>query len=235
MRFTPKPLEHLDHPESYRNHDTFDTASVRERLSNLVGSLEGHGVIVLDGPWGSGKTTFAKMWARHLENRGHPVVWIDAFETDHHDDAFLPMMHHIASLLEAHDSPEHDPQDPDSQNPPSSPEQEAGNSDSAESPLSRLLAQAAHVSPLLRAISVGIPAFGTVNLGLAFEGVVELTTQRQLAKVQKRKVRLAFKKRPRETRSSCPHPPAAPTPRNSKAGWNVPKKLTKQCRDSRTP
>ena len=158
MRLTPQPLEDLDNPDRYESHDTFGTSSVRRQLSNLVGGLEGHGVIVVDGPWGSGKTTFTKMWTQQLRANGHTVVSIDAFEVDHNDDAFLPMILKINNLLKLQEKARDDTRD----------------SDPEDSVRSRLLSMAENISPLLRSVSVGIPMGGTLNLGLALDGVIEL-------------------------------------------------------------
>ena len=87
--------------DGFETSDIFQAKPVGERLANVVGEIAGHAVIVLDGPWGSGKSVFAKQWAGLLRQRGHAVVYFDAFEHDHLDDAFFPLFGH---LLQASDS-----------------------------------------------------------------------------------------------------------------------------------
>ena len=80
-----------------RRTSSGDRSSGRE-LSNLVASVSDPMVIALDAPWGSGKTTFLKMWAGHLRQAGFPVVFFDAFENDYIDDAFAAIAGQIVGL-----------------------------------------------------------------------------------------------------------------------------------------
>ena len=86
----PPPPE-IGHSDGFSKSDIFEAARAGERLANIVGDLASHSVIVLDGPWGSGKSVFAKQWAGLLRHRGHPVVEFDAFEHDHLDDPFFAL------------------------------------------------------------------------------------------------------------------------------------------------
>ena len=97
LRLAPKPLE-IGPLDGFSKSDIFDAAETGERLANIVGDLDGHSVIVLDGPWGTGKSVFVQQWAGLLRTRGHPVVYFDAFAHDHLDDAFFPL---FAQLLRA--------------------------------------------------------------------------------------------------------------------------------------
>lgn len=87
--------------DGFGTSDIFQAKPVGERLANIVGDVEGHAVIVLDGPWGSGKSVFARQWASLLRQRGHAVVYFDAFEHDHLDDAFFPL---FGQFLDASDA-----------------------------------------------------------------------------------------------------------------------------------
>ena len=100
LRLVPQApqIEDLD---GFSKTDIFGARETGERLANIVGDLEGHSVIALDGPWGSGKSVFVRQWAGLLRQRGHPVVYFDAFEHDHLNDAFFPLFGH---LLQASDS-----------------------------------------------------------------------------------------------------------------------------------
>ena len=62
-------------------------------------------MIVLDGSWGTGKSTFVKQWAGHMRNRGHPVVYFDAFRCDHHTDPLFAMLAALTDLIAPRDRP----------------------------------------------------------------------------------------------------------------------------------
>ena len=101
-RLAPPPFEPGPF-EGFEVSDIFGTKGAGERLADLVGGLEGHSVIVVDGEWSTGKSVFVRQWAGLLRRRGHPVVFFDAFVHDHLDDAFFPL---FGSLLGAASSPE---------------------------------------------------------------------------------------------------------------------------------
>jgi hypothetical protein len=85
-------------------HDT-PSAGRRSRrwssqLTRIVAALEGPTVLLLDAPWGTGKTTFIKMWLGELANVGIPTIYFDAFTNDYHDDAFLTVAGEIVARAE---------------------------------------------------------------------------------------------------------------------------------------
>jgi len=98
MRLKPKPLVIAD-DEGFENTDMFGLKEYGERLANVVCNVEDPLVTILDGPWGSGKTIFAKQWAGLMRNRGARVIYFDAFANDHHEDALTPLAAQILSAL----------------------------------------------------------------------------------------------------------------------------------------
>ncbi len=99
MRLAPPPLDITD-DEGFQR-DIFGAKEAGERLANVVADLEGHSVIVLDGGWGTGKTTFIKQWAGLLRTKGgHPVVYLDAFGSDHLSDPFFAMLAQVLDYFD---------------------------------------------------------------------------------------------------------------------------------------
>jgi nucleoside-triphosphatase THEP1 len=98
MRLFPPPLEIGDEEGFTPAKDIFGRAHLGSGLTNLVGSVSDPTVIAVDGQWGSGKTTFLKMWAGELRKSNFPVVYFDAFERDYVDDAFLAIASEIIQL-----------------------------------------------------------------------------------------------------------------------------------------
>ncbi len=95
-------VEELD---SFKN-DALDRKSFGDALLNLVMRSNDELVISIDGKWGEGKTTFVKMWQGLLMNAGVPSIYIDAFQNDCVDDAFISIASAITSYVEMHSDDE---------------------------------------------------------------------------------------------------------------------------------
>ena len=104
LRLAPEPLN-IGPLDGFSNSDIFEAEATGERLANVIAAIEGHSVIVLDGPWGTGKSVFVRQWAGLLRNRGHPVVYFDAFAHDHLEDAFFPLLGQFLRARNATGSP----------------------------------------------------------------------------------------------------------------------------------
>lgn len=91
-------VEDLD---AFKN-DALERKSFGEAFLNLVMRSNDELVISLDGKWGEGKTTFVKMWQGLLIDAGVPSIYIDAFQNDYVDDAFISIAGAITSYVEAH-------------------------------------------------------------------------------------------------------------------------------------
>lgn len=101
MRLTPPPLDIGETDGFTRENDLFELAGFGDRLADRVCLLDQPLVIALDGPWGSGKSTFVRQWAGLLRQRNVPVILFDAFANDHHEDAFISLAGEIAALARA--------------------------------------------------------------------------------------------------------------------------------------
>lgn len=71
-----------------RETDPFGKSDLAERLTNLYGNLAHGTVSILDGRWGIGKSVFARQWQHHLESRGIPCIYFDAFAADYVESPF---------------------------------------------------------------------------------------------------------------------------------------------------
>ena len=88
------------------NTDWLDRSQFGQRLTDLVDALESPTVIALDGPWGSGKSHFLKLWtgAHKLSFGGKAqIVYFDAFKEDFLDD---PLVSLVSALLPKADADE---------------------------------------------------------------------------------------------------------------------------------
>lgn len=80
--------------------DILNRKPFAEMLTNLVQGGEESLVMSIDAQWGEGKTTFVKMWQSLLEEKGIPNVYVDAFENDYVDDAFVALVSAIFTYID---------------------------------------------------------------------------------------------------------------------------------------
>lgn len=70
-------------------------------LAQVVDSYAEGFVLALNGEWGSGKTTFLRMWNQYLQNEGFKTIRFNAWESDFEKDVLVTL---IAELQELADS-----------------------------------------------------------------------------------------------------------------------------------
>jgi predicted KAP-like P-loop ATPase len=98
MRIFPPAIE-IGETEGFSpEKDIFKRGDFGKGLANLLRISDDPMVVVLDGAWGCGKTTFVKMLASHMRKNGHPVIHFDAFANDFVDDAFLAIAGQVINL-----------------------------------------------------------------------------------------------------------------------------------------
>ena len=57
--------------------------SIAPILTDVVSTYGQTGIVIaLDGTWGSGKTTFVRMWTQYLKNNGFAALYFNAWECD---------------------------------------------------------------------------------------------------------------------------------------------------------
>lgn len=100
MHLFPPPLVIRDTEGFTREKDIFGRATIGRGLTNILMNVTNPLVIAVDGQWGSGKTTFLKMWAGELRKAGIPIVYFDAFEHDYAEDAFTAIAGQLVSLAQ---------------------------------------------------------------------------------------------------------------------------------------
>jgi len=100
LRLSPRELEIGPEEGFTPEKDIFGRKPFGDQLTRIVRALEGPTVLLLDAPWGTGKTTFIKMWLGQLGKAGIPTIYFDAFASDYHDDAFLTVAGEIVARAE---------------------------------------------------------------------------------------------------------------------------------------
>lgn len=95
MRLFPAELEIGPDEGFTQEKDIFSRRAFGDHLTGIVRRIEDPGVILLDAPWGTGKTTFIKMWRGELKKAGVPSIYFDAFANDYQDSAFVAVASQI--------------------------------------------------------------------------------------------------------------------------------------------
>lgn len=104
IRIQPQEIE-VPKDDPFKN-DLLDRKEPVEILTHLVGSIEGPCVLAVDAAWGTGKTTFLRIWAQYLKNQGFPVIEFNAWETDFTGDPFVALSSELTDgLSEYKDAP----------------------------------------------------------------------------------------------------------------------------------
>lgn len=75
--------------------DIFRRREFGEHLTSLLSNTTGSAVFALDSTWGSGKTTFIRMWMNHLKTSGINYLYFDAFKNDFQKDPFFALASEI--------------------------------------------------------------------------------------------------------------------------------------------
>ena len=73
------------------------------KLTDVVLSYQDGVVFALNGAWGSGKTTFVKMWKQYLMNQGVPVAYYNAWVDDISDEPLYSLLKQLNEVVGKND------------------------------------------------------------------------------------------------------------------------------------
>lgn len=86
---------------TFQSFDKFERSGFADRLTTVIKKFspfyDEAFVLSLNAKFGSGKTTFLKMWKNKLESEGNQVIYINAWETDFDDEPIIPIVSAILS------------------------------------------------------------------------------------------------------------------------------------------
>ena len=90
----------IDNDNPFSN-DWLERKEFAKQLTNIIeNNYKGEVVVGLSGQWGEGKTTFVKMWQKHMEQKNIACIYFDAFEYDYLEDAFLSLAIEVYNYAE---------------------------------------------------------------------------------------------------------------------------------------
>ena len=84
--------------------DLWDRTKLANQLENYIKRLKVGATLALDGEWGAGKSWFVQHFIKQLSNKGHKVIYLDAFIHDYIEDPFLILATEISNITEEEQS-----------------------------------------------------------------------------------------------------------------------------------
>lgn len=79
--------------------DKLERKAEADKLTNLFELVDNQMVLAINSPWGTGKTTFLKMWKMDLELNNYSTVFFNCWENDFVDEPFIAFIEEIRNSL----------------------------------------------------------------------------------------------------------------------------------------
>ena len=94
----------------FSERDEFNRVSIAENLYKIINSEIDISPVILDAPWGAGKTEFCHKTINLFNEKPEAIktLYLDAFMYDHTDDPLLMLLTGISSTLEENSSQKND-------------------------------------------------------------------------------------------------------------------------------
>lgn len=87
--------------DGFTNCDIFERKQLATSIISIAEHIEDNLVLLLDAPWGNGKTFFLKQFQNYASTQGYPCIYFDAFQNDIRQDAFAAITSEILTAVEA--------------------------------------------------------------------------------------------------------------------------------------
>ena len=78
---------------------------MKSRPTPIILSVHSPLVLSLDSPWGTGKTTFVKLWRAYLQNEQKQSIYFNAWETDYAEDPLIVLVSELDKWVKANKKP----------------------------------------------------------------------------------------------------------------------------------
>lgn len=82
-------------------NDILEREESIKMLTGVISTVQAPVVLAIDSSWGTGKTTFVKLWKQYLENNKFRCIYYNAWENDFCDDPLVSMMGEIDMGVES--------------------------------------------------------------------------------------------------------------------------------------
>jgi hypothetical protein len=100
-----KPSELPFEPEDPFKHDTLQRKNPAQLLTTIIGDLKVPFVLAVDSRFGTGKSTFIRMWREHLHKNDFKTIFFNAWENDFTENALISLLGESIDQFGKTDSP----------------------------------------------------------------------------------------------------------------------------------
>jgi hypothetical protein len=80
-------------------NDALNRKELEPPLTQFITQASGPFVLALDGSWGSGKTTFLRMWQVELTEIGHACLYLNAWKTDFTQEPLVAVVGELSNAI----------------------------------------------------------------------------------------------------------------------------------------
>ncbi len=90
-------------PENPFESCKLEREPIADNLTKIIEGINGSFVLGIDSPWGTGKSTFIKMWQKKLElekSQDIFAIYFNAWENDFHGEVLLALIGELNNVLE---------------------------------------------------------------------------------------------------------------------------------------
>ena len=84
-------------------HCKLDRQKYAGVLTSIVQNYAEGFVLALNGEWGTGKTTFVRMWQASLEKENYKTIYFNAWENDFENEPLTALLGELKKLVDNHD------------------------------------------------------------------------------------------------------------------------------------
>lgn len=93
-----KDLEIEVKPKAPFENDALNRQRFASVLNSIIDIYSDTGIVLsINGEWGTGKTTFVRMWRQQLIDNGYRTLYFNAWRTDFMDDALTALLGELKS------------------------------------------------------------------------------------------------------------------------------------------
>jgi KAP family P-loop domain len=99
IKFKPTAID-IPADDPFKN-DLLSRKDSAEILTEFIGNLDEPFVLAIDSPWGTGKTTFLKMWLQYAMNQKIQCLYFNAWENDFSESPLVSLIGELGAGISA--------------------------------------------------------------------------------------------------------------------------------------